>query len=52
MTTNGRVPAPGETTLGAVSMRCSHCGNRQQQLRLVLASAPRERVVKSHPRLV
>jgi predicted amidohydrolase len=24
MTTNGRVPAPGETTLGAVSMHCSH----------------------------
>ena len=24
MTTNGRVPASGETTLGAVSMHCSH----------------------------
>src|SRR5215204_268128 len=24
MTTNGRIPAAGETTLGAVSMRCSH----------------------------
>ena len=29
MTTNGRVPAPGETTLGAVSMRRSHRHNRR-----------------------
>ena len=24
MSTNGRIPTPGETTLGAVSMRCGH----------------------------